>query len=387
MFKISKHNRLQSYTNNKAVLAELATYTKNKFCPDNSIKSYQDLADEPLIATWTQYIAEAKQSGVYKTLKKYLVQFQFPIKENISQTTEYKNATLRGANPQYLKSATGLILEAPKQLKLTLYTSIAGKIPVLIVENRNDFKSIIHALSCRNEPKPIPDSMGAAMIKGLNNWDRLRTLQKNWQNQSFQNSLDKTSLLSNKAYYQDKIIVLSKIPYSNVSTEMMGLAPGDWLDKSLKIRLEHECAHYFTLRHFGKMANNMHDELLADYMGICSVLPHYKSDWFLKFIGLEAYPKFRSAGRLKNYLGKPALSTAAFTILQTIIKKAADNLEIFDQQIQITGEDVDRKLRLLTLCHLNLVDIAADEGIELLSEKYRIIKSKEQSVENRDTQK
>ena len=179
--------------------------------------------------------------------------------------------------------------------------------------------------------------MGAAMIQGLNNWDRLRTLQKNWQNPSFQKSLNKTSLLSNKAYYQDRIIVLSKIPYSNVSAEMMELAPNDWLNKSLKIRLEHECAHYFTLRYFGKMANNMHDELLADYMGICGVLPQYKSDWFLKFIGLEAYPNFRSSGRLKNYLGKPPLSTTAFKVLQKIIKKAADNLEVFDQQIDATA--------------------------------------------------
>jgi len=369
---IYEQNRLRAYTNNEAVIAELTAYTKNKFCPDNCIKQYPDLADEPLVATWTQYIAEAKQLGIYETLKKYLVQFQFPIKENISQTEEYKNATLRGKNPQNLKSATGLILQAPKQLKLSLYTSIAGKIPVLIVENRSDFKAIIHALSCRNEPKPIPDSMGAAMIQGLNNWDRLRTLRKKWQNPSFQNSLNKTSLLSNKAYYQDRIIVLSKIPYSNVSAEMMELAPDDWLNKSLKIRLEHECAHYFTLRHFGKMANNMHDELLADYMGICAVSPYYKSDWFLKFIGLEAYPIFRSSGRLKNYLGKPPLSTTAFKVLQKIIKKAADNLEVFDQQINDRGEDANRKFRLLTLCHLNLVDIAADEGIELLSEAYQL---------------
>ena len=370
---IYEQNRLRSYTNNEAVITELAIYTKNKFCPDNEIKQYQHLVDEPLVATWTEYITEAEQLGVYETLKKYLVQFHFPIKENISQTEEYKNATLRGKNPQHLKSATGLILEAPKQLKLFLYASIAGKIPVLVVENRNDFKAIIHALSCRNEPKPIPDSMGAAMIQGINNWDRLRTFQRNWQNQPTQTAFTKTDLSNNKAFYQDKIIVLSKIPYSNVSAEMMGLTPNDWLNKSLKIRLEHECAHYFTLRHFGKMANNMHDELLADYMGICGVLPHYKSDWFLKFIGLEAYPNFRSDGRLKNYLGKPSLSTAACKVLQTILKKASDNLERFDHQMHNSEEKVDRKLKLFALCHLDLVDIAADKGIELLTETYRLL--------------
>jgi len=375
---IARKNRLRSYTTIEAILTELTTYTKNKFSPDNAINGYRDFVDEPQITTWTRYIAEAEQLGIYETLKKYLIQFQFPIQENISQTDEYKNATLRGANPQNLKSATGLVLQAPEQLKLSLYTSIAGNIPVLIVENRTDFLSIIRALSGRNEPKPIPDSMGAAMIKGLNNWDRLRTLKRNWQNNPNPNKGD---LLSNKSLYQDRIIVLSRIPYSNVSAEMMGLTSTDWLDKSLKIRLEHECAHYFTLRHFGKMANNMHDELIADYMGICGVLPSYKSDWFLKFIGLEAYPNFRTDGRLKNYLGKPALSTSAFKVLQTIIKNAADNLEVFDQQISISGEDADRKLRLLTLCHLNLVDIAAEEGVELLSEVYRLSR-----VENRDRQ-
>lgn len=357
----SKYNYLQNFTREESLLDELLIYTENTFLQKQYTPELKKLEDEPQVATWKKYIKDSKEHGIYPILKKKLVQFQFPIKENISQTEEYKNATLKGKSTLLMQHATGLVLEEPENLKLYLYDSLAGKIPVLIVNNRADFKTVIRALTARNEPRSIPDSMGAAMICGINNWNRLRTALQydEWE-----------VVLKNKALYQDRIIVLSRIPYSNVAASAIDLEDEDWLDKSLKIRLKHECAHYFTLRHFGKMTNNMHDEIIADYMGICSVLPHFNSKWFLQFIGLENYPSFREGGRMKNYLGKPPLSDAAFKILQRIVKSASENVERFDKALGKPIDDTDRQMRLITLCHMDIISMASKDGFDLLRKTY-----------------
>ncbi|MFK8007124.1 MAG: hypothetical protein AB8H03_12155 [Saprospiraceae bacterium] len=361
IYTSSRYNLLQSFTSEVDLLEELFFYTQNNFFQNKSPFRFKKLKDEPQVAYWERYIEESKNHGVYQTLKKYLVQFQFPIKENISQTDDYKKATLKGNSTAFIQDATGLFLTEPDKLRLFLHPSLAGKIPVIIANNRFDFQAIVRALTYRNEPKPMPSSMGAAMIQGLNNWDRLR---KETQTSSFQ------SVVANRALYQDRIIILSRIPYSNVGAEDMNLEQEDWLDRSLNIRLEHECAHYFTLRQFGKMSNNMHDEIIADFMGICSVLPEFSAKWFLKFIGLGDYPRFKKSGRMKNYLGDPPLSDAAFKILQTIVKQAADNIERFDKNIGQSINGKDRKFKLVALCLFNLTELASEDGVKLLSEAY-----------------
>jgi len=371
MHEASKHEHLHFFTKNEDLIAELLSYTENAFCTGGENIGYRMFEDEPQISDWKDYVTEAEHSGVYEMLKKCWVPFQFPVKKNISQTTDYRNATLKGASTEFMQDATGLSLIEPEKLRLHIYPSLAGKIPVLIANNRSDFQSILRALSCRNEPAPLPDSMGAAMIKGINNWNRLLKLKRTWQFNAVQNSGYGNKLLNNKPLYQDSIILLSRIPYSNISGQEMNLRQDEWLDQSLKIRLEHECAHYFTLRYFGKMANNMHDELIADYMGICAVLPHYNAEWFLRFIGLEQYPVFRVSGRMKNYLGKPPISPAAFEVLQTIIFKAAKNIEQFDKEAGKPLNDIERQLRILCLCKAGVLKIAVPNGAKLLYNAYQ----------------
>lgn len=357
----SIRNHLQNFTTEEGLMDEIRAYTTNKFVQNPLKKAHEVLEDEPLVATWEKYIEESKDHGVYNTLKKYLVQFQFPIQEGISKTEDYRYATLKGITTKFMKSATGLPLMEPDKLTLHFHQSLAGKIPVLITENRSDFKTIIRALSARNEPCHIPDSMGAAMIQGLNNWNRLRDALQH---------ASKEYVISQKSLYQDRIIVLSRIPYSNVAATAFHLEDEDWLDKSLTIRLEHESAHYFTLRHFGTMNNNMHDEIIADYMGIDGVLSQFRADWFLKFIGLENYPTVRQDGRIKNYLGKPPLSNAAFKILQSIMIKAAYNLEKFDQKIGAVQSDSNRRYKLIALCQTSLLEMASNDGAEIICQSY-----------------
>lgn len=349
------HQRLRAYTQEEDTLRALHDYLLPSFVQTVEVPK-QSLEDAALVETWEGYLMEAKESGVYPTLCKHWVQFRFPIAEGISNSDSYRRATRRGASTLRMPEAQGLALKAPDRLKLFLYASPAGRIPVLVAEERVDFEAIIRALCYRNEPRPVPASMGAALIKGLNNWDRVRKLQ----------ALGGYSNLSeHKGLFQDSLIVLSRIPYSNVSAAAMGLEAESWLEQSLQIRLAHEAAHYLTLRHFGRMHINMYDELIADYAGIRAVQPHFRADWFLRFIGLEDYPRLREAGRLNNYLGEPPLNRPARKALQAILRDAALQVEAFDLQVQ-SMQAADMHCQLLALCHHSLLEIAAPGGQERL---------------------
>jgi hypothetical protein len=133
-----------------------------------------------------------------------------------------------------------------------------------------------------------------------------------------------------KELYQDRFLILSDGPYSNVTVGEIGLSDTEWRRQSTMIRLEHECTHYFTLRVFGSMRNNLLDELIADYMGITAAADRYRSDWFLRFMGLESFPVYREGGRLQNYRGRPPLSEGAFGTLRALVRDIAENLQRVD---------------------------------------------------------
>lgn len=343
--------RLRVYTQEEAALRALRAYLLPAFTRETAAPN-QPLEDKALVETWEGYLAEAQEAGVYATLRKHWVQFQFPVAEGMSRSDSYRQATRRGASTQLMPEARGLALKAPDKLKLSLHASPAGRLPVLVAEERADFESIIQALCYRNEPRPVPASMGAALIKGLNNWDRVRKLQARG---------GYTNLLAHKDLFQDSVIVLSRIPYSNVPAPALGLEAESWLEQSLRIRLAHEGAHYFTLRRFGRMHVNMYDELIADYAGIKAVQPHFRADWFLRFIGLEDYPRLRQTGRLNNYLGQPPLSGPARQALQAILRDAALQVEAFDRQVQ-PEQAAKQPIPLLALCRHSLLEIAAPDG-------------------------
>src|SRR6202041_1236612 len=174
-----------------------------------------------------------------------------------------------------------------------------GNMPVILAESRRDFELLVQAFTRRNEPVPVPRSMGACMVSGYNNWDRVAALRKEhaasgarepWADAFARIRADKT-------LYQDRFILLSSDPYSAVAAHVLGIAPSGWLSHSIAIRLEHECMHYCTLRLFGSMRNALFDELIADYFGIRAALGFFRSDWLLTFWGLESFPAYRAGGR------------------------------------------------------------------------------------------
>lgn len=322
------------------------------------------LSDEPFVATWEQYAAEAREAGVYEVFKRCLVQLSFPVRAGISATDHYRAVTLRGQEePSRLSDSggSGLILCSPGQLELTLQQTPAGRIPVIVTPDRQDFVTLVQALSLRNEPVSVPESMGGCTIQGYNNWHRIRQYRERWQqgNPSADWTCEFAGFRERKELYQDCFILLCRGPYSAVKAEHVGLDCETWLEKSLLIRLHHECTHYLTRRLLGSMQNNLLDELLADYAGIVAAFGSFRADLFMRCMGLENFPHYRQGGRMENYRGKPPLSGEAFKMLQSMVVDAARNLELFDRaHYSAESEAVDRTRVILALSKMSLREIA-----------------------------
>ena len=338
------------------------------------------LPPEPEIDAWQRYADDAGADGVFAALARRLPQLRFPIQEGISQREPYRAATRRGISPDGILEASGLALRAPGRLRLVIHPSPGGPVPVLVTGDRQDFATLVRALSMRNEPLPVPGSMGACLVKGFNNWDRVWTYRRDWEAQDPANLMDGARsfefqrLLPRRELYQDTFFILSAGPYSGVAAEL-GLPEEEWARLSLAIRMEHECIHYATLRLLGASRNNALDELIADYLGIVAATGHFRADWLLRFLGLEAFPACREGGRLQNYRGRPPISGESFCVLRSLVHAAARNLERFHaEQFPDPPDAVERGRVLLALTRLTLEELASPTAPALLA---RLLKRQE----------
>jgi len=353
----TRRDILNAHGANQASAKELLAYNTPRF-PQRQIEHpVFPLNDEPFATTWREYAATAETEGLVPTLREKLPQFNFPIETGISNSTAYLNATRRG---KPAGRDTPLIFEAPEDLELIIQPTPVGHIPVLIAATRADFVTLVQALNARNEPIEVPDSMGASTVKGFNNWDRVNSYKADWQAQNPGKPWQKyfPEFAKQGDLYQDKFMILSRGAYSDVAGHHFGYNDTQWHDLSLSIRLEHECAHYFMLRVFGSMANNLFDEIIADYAGIRLATQYsYKADWFLAFMGLEDYPQYRPGGRLQNYA--KGLSVDVTRVLHSLLVAAARNLEKFSQGYQSADTLADE---LLILCELTVEQFAANDA-------------------------
>ncbi|HLM66869.1 MAG TPA: hypothetical protein VK358_05035 [Longimicrobium sp.] len=341
---------------------ELLAYNRSLFAVPAS--AGLPLPDEPFVQAWRRYADAAQARGVLPVLREHLVQLRFSVDAGRGDDAAYQAAIRRGVLPA---RTDDLRLEDPDGLRLFIHPTPAGAVPVLLAPCRADFEALVRALTRKNEPVPLPPSMGACMVAGYNNWGRVAELRRAWE----AGTVDADGagdwaaafgvLRARKELYQDRFILLSGGPYSGVPAAAMGLEPEAWSRSSITIRLEHECVHYFTRRVLGSMRNNLLDELLADYGGIVAAAGHYRADWFLRFCGLEG-EACRADGRLWNYRGDPPLSDEAFCVLQRVVRAAAGAVERYDAGLPAEARTPDGRARvLLAMAALTLEEIAAGE--------------------------
>jgi hypothetical protein len=284
----------QSHGARGSEIEELLEYARSAFdLTSPTIDGPFPLADEPSVAVWAQYAEEASADGAVACLRRHLPQLR-----------------------------AGVSFVDPDGIRVLIHATAAGRIPVIVTRARKDFVSLAQAVTARNEPVSLPSSVGAIIVGGFINWERVEVLRA----QSADGALSPEQVAQTHLYH-DRFILLSSGPYSAVPAEQLDLDADIWLEHSLRIRLEHECTHYFTRRVLGSMRNRIFDELLADYAGIVAAAGRYRADWFCHFMGLEAFPQYRDSGRLEHYRGAPPLSAGAFHALQRAVHRAAANLE------------------------------------------------------------
>jgi hypothetical protein len=333
-------------------VAELLRYNGNHFqLPAGAVGPYP-LPDEPFAATWSNYAAGAKPGEVLEYLALRLPQLNFPVRPGMSQSAAYQAATRRGESCRGMAEATGLVLRQPERLCLTMHATAAGRIALLWTPDREDFTALVQALTMRNEPHPLPESMGACIIAGYNNWDRIALLRSEWGAANPGASWSFAALPS-KEFYQDRFILLSGEFYSAVPPEAVGLPAEQWREKSLVIRREHECTHYFTRRVFSSMRNHWLDELIADYCGIVAAAGRFRADWQLRF----------ADSRLENYRGDPPLSGLAFEVLGKLARESAIALErLWDSHANALAEPSLQPLTVTALSLFTLEQLAAPDA-------------------------
>jgi hypothetical protein len=268
------------------------------------------------------------------------------------------------------------VLRHPSGLRLEVRSSIAGRIPVLVVEDRQDFVTLVQAFADRNEPTPVPEAMGACIITGLNNWDRIQSYRAAWEAARQPSTEEETwdrefrRLIPRKELYQDRLIILSCGPYSATSARDVGLEEGEWITRSLVIRREHEFTHYLAYRVFNRLRQRVLDEVIADFVGLVTAFGGYRADLAARFLGLEAFPSYRLGGRFEKYRGQPQLSDGAFAVLQHLAVRAMRNLAGAAVRWDRCLVDLSGLARLvLVLIRLTLEELASSAMADLVARR------------------
>ncbi|MFN7976727.1 MAG: hypothetical protein U0P30_01240 [Vicinamibacterales bacterium] len=201
--------------------------------------------------------------------------------------------------------------------------------PVVVADARADFERLVQCLTARNELEIVPPGMGACLVSGLVNWDRVRRHEAAWRaahptadEADWQEEWRRFS--SDRAAYQDRVLLLGTGPYSGIRPA--GIDPAEWLVRSLVIRREHECTHYATFRAYGVVRTHVFDEILADFIGLLRAFGRYDGALARQILGIDAAGR-RLGGRLENYRGTPPLSEAAFDVVAVLAARATAALE------------------------------------------------------------
>lgn len=357
-----------------ALIDELLAYGEQPCRADGKRPPVCPLSDEPQVDAWQRYERESVAHGATAALKRHLVQLQFPVRAGMSEEPAYREATRQGRFEAARSFEPGIVWRHPDNIRLDVVPTVAGKLPVIVAGDRVDFEMLVQALSSRNEPVSVPAAMGACLVKGLNNWSRIADYRATWEQQHPGEDWTEAfaELIPRKELYQDRLIILSTGPYSATTAADAGLDRAEWLDRSLAIRREHELTHYFVYRVFGVMRSHVFDEIVADFIGLSRTFGEYRTDLALRFLGLEAFPTYRTGGRLEVYVSDPPLSDAATAVVRAVVHRAVGALGAFSESWPRENWSDLAAVGGLTfaLSQLTLEELASEELPRLVSEGF-----------------
>lgn len=285
------------------------------------------LDNELFVPDWITCCLEARRRGSVAALRDMLFELNFPIAAGMSVLPEYLNPAFAAKNGagegMFVSKHEGPAWAAPEQMRVFMHESGAGLLPVIHAAAREDFVTLIRALVHRNEPVPVPASMGASFLNGYRNRRRQLLVGEAAERGLLPKESCQPSL------WKDRLLLLTQGPYSGVPASAMGCAEAEWLERSTRLRLGHESCHYAVRRLFPRLKFGVQDELVADFAGLMEAGGVFRSGDFLLFMGLEHFPEYRSGGRLENYgkgLGEDPVMRHA---LGAVLVAAARQVEAF----------------------------------------------------------
>ena len=342
-------------------------YCRNRFsltpAAEDSIN--HTLSDEAFVADWERYLRVSNPSELFDNLSAALIQWNFPIAEGTSRNDSYIAVTRKFAQLKDCAIATGHGFERPETIQLELYPTIAGHIPIISFSTRGDFEYALLALTNRNEPKTLNPNIGAMMVAGYNNLERFNRHLAAFKNNSGAAASNEINRIINEPEkYKDKFILISPGAYSNVSAADLGLSQQEWLLLSVEIRKHHEATHYITQRMYGGMFTHLHDELIADYVGLSGGYGRFRADWFLLFMGIRN-GKYEAGSRMEHYVEDFSIDSHEFQLLQEILIRAAQNVETIDAHY-LEKNNIRKPAKLMkylikhSICELAIDGIASN---------------------------
>lgn len=156
-------------------------------------------------------------------------------------------------------------------LQIFFAKSLGGRLPAIATKSHADFRAMEALLNGRKKTQMFPSTVNAFTMQA-----------------------------KAEPIFRHRVLLLNDAPYSHIPAETMGLPEEDWLARSHRLRLRHECAHYETLRLFGGMKNHALDEIVADALGQIAAFGNFDADRQRIFFGLEK-GKGTCTGRLSFY--------------------------------------------------------------------------------------
>ena len=257
------------------------------------------------------------QNDIERLSQRY-PQLLFPIRAGMCRTEEYRAAVLAGqipdVKPDFVRA---------EEITLSTTETPAGRAEVLVFGRREDFLHAYRALGYRCEPAEIPDSVGAATIYGLINWEKIHVHRDTFLAAGGEDWGEEFSrFTADKKNYLDSIILLSSGEYSNVTAQSVGLEASEWLEKSLTIRKYHELTHFVCRGLYPEDIDALRDEVIADSIGLLAAFGRVDTALVRRFLGTEG-GVFREGGRLSHYVPEDEVPAAVTRVNAMIDDYAA----------------------------------------------------------------
>ena len=262
-----------------------------------------------------------KGTEVLRALAKKYYGLYLPVEKGMSQSPWYRQYVLAGKpeNTEELPGFTG-----SEQDEIFPFSTPAGEVEVIYLERREDFELFLQKLAYRCEPEPIRPDVGAMMISGVINWEKIESHKRKY--------LEKGNLdwkeefrrfTSRPENFKDRVLILSGGPYSNYPAQKAGYTPEEWKQISIDIRMYHECTHYVCRNRWPEKKETVLDEVLADAVGLLGATGRYDRRLALEFLGVAEDGTY-TGGRLGAYVSEDELPQKAAYALE--ISKKIENI-------------------------------------------------------------